>query len=379
MFAFVDESGHTGQNLIDDKQPVFYYLGIISKYNIDVLSKTKVMQLCDRLSIERLHGSELGHKNELVAGPILKIIRDYSPHFIIAEVEKRYLALTKMFDTIFDSGENLGARNHVYSFRSLRLLLLFNFSQIVDEETAYYFYDKCLFAETQEQANGVLIEVCYELKKRIHGQFDYRTNELLSDALKWAIENPNEITTYNATKEQRWRHLPNVVAFVPTMQVMAFRAKENKTVIKKITHDEQIQMKKILEEAHIFSSNPNAPSSIKYLDNQEIRFKELQGSIFEIASSKTNTGLQIVDFILYNWKKKDYLLSHPYENPNSIALLNYYSKHMNYFEFSYKQLCDECKDIMMHIQNLPLTEEQLQIGTEIVQDLEVKFKEKQKK
>lgn len=373
MYAFIDESGHTGVNLKDEVQPIFYYLAIASKYNIAILARDRISKLCKDMGIERIHASELGKKNELLAGQILSIIKQYSPHFIIAEIEKRFLALTMMFDTIFDSGENLGARNHVYSYRALRLLLLYNFSKIVDDNLAYDFYDNCLFAKTQIQANEKLTKICEELLGRLNNQFDSRTIELISDTLKWAKNNPEDITTYNATNEQRWRHLPNVVAFVPTLQFLASIAKKHKTSIRKIYHDEQIQMKKILIEAHNFNSNKNFPDSLKFLDNTEMLFKQLKGSEFEITTSKNNAGLQLVDFILYNWKKKDYIIENKNENLNSLELLEYYHSRAEYFEFSYKYLELECASTVKRIQELPLTDEQLNRGKELIKSLESKY------
>ncbi len=376
MFAFIDESGHTGENLRDEVQPVFHYLAIISKYNIDVLAKKRIVGLCTESNIERIHASELGRNNETFAGPLLSILKKFSPHFIIAEVEKNFLALAKLFDTLFDAGENLGARDHVYNFRALRLLLLYNFSRIVDEELAFDFYDNCLFAETQSQANTKLIEVCQIINGRLTGQFDQRTEELISDTLKWAIKNPDAITTYNASKEQRWRHLPNVVAFIPTLQVLANLAKEQKTRVRKIVHDEQIQMKKILTEAHSFSSNINFPDSLKFADNPIMLFKQLKGSEFEITSSKTNVGLQLVDFVLYNWRKKDYILSNREENIDSFELFHYYSQRMDFFEFSHNQLEQECISIIKRLSTMQLTDEQLNQGKELINSMEIKYHER---
>jgi len=376
MFAFVDESGHTGANIRDEKQPTFFYLAIISRLNIGELVKERIQKICKEFDVDRIHASELGEKNELFAGEILKILKEFSPHFVIVEIEKKYLALAKAFDTLFDSGENLGARNHVYNFRALRLLLLFNFSLLIDEDLVYDFYDKCLFSESQQAANIELIRFCKELNSRIIGQFDKRSEEIIRDTLGWAIKNPDAITTYNARKDDRWRHLPNVVAFVPTMQVMAHLAKARHTRIIKIVHDEQIQMAKILEEAHQFSSFANAPNFIKFADNPTMLFKQLKGSKFEITSSKKNVGLQVVDFVLYNWKKKEHIISHRDENPDSYELLQYYSQHMNYFEFSYKQLQEECKAIINKISNLPLTEEQINRGKELISQIEKKYHEK---
>lgn len=373
MFAFIDESGHTGSNISDPAQPTLFYMGILANKNIGVLENEHISVLCRDNNIERLHASELGPKNELFAGDIEKILKAYSPQFIIAEVQKTFFAVAKLFDTLFDSGENLGARSHVYNIRALRLLLLSNFSLIADEKIAFSFYNECLLANSQEEANIALIKTCEELCSRVDGSFDIRTSQLFMETLSWAMHNPDAITTYNSAKEQRWQHLPNVAAFVPTMQQMAIYARKNRTRIRKIIHDEQIQLKRILEEAHRFSSNIYAPDTVQFGDNEPILFKELKNSIFEMASSKSNVGLQLVDFVLYNWKKRDYLKENVFDNPKSISLINYYLPRSRLFYLSFKQLHEECGKIIRRISDEPLTEDQISSAKEMIERMESRY------
>lgn len=374
MFAFIDESGHTGDNISDPVQPILFYMGILANKNIGVLENERIAALCRDNNIDRLHASELGPKNEQFAGAVERIIKAYSPQFVIAEVQKTFFAVAKLFDTLFDSGENLGARNHVYNIRALRLLLLSNFSLIADERIAFYFYNNCLLAESQEKANVALISTCEELASRASSSFDDRTKKLLMDTLTWAIKNPEAITTYNSAREQRWRHLPNVAAFVPTMQEMAIYARKNRTKVRKIIHDEQIQLEKILKEAHSFSSNLNAPDTVEFGDNPPILFKELKNSKFEMASSKTNVGLQLVDFLLYNWKKREYLKENMFRNPNSISLINYYAPRSRFFFMSFEQLHEECGEIIRRISKEPLTEDQIFGAKEMIARIEIRYK-----
>jgi hypothetical protein len=39
MFAFVDETGNTGENLFDEKQPLFITAALITKSDFDILHK----------------------------------------------------------------------------------------------------------------------------------------------------------------------------------------------------------------------------------------------------------------------------------------------------------------------------------------------------
>ena len=65
MFFYVDESGHTGNNLFDATQPYLYYGVIGSILNLDILAKGEIAELRKKLGVERLHATELG-ENRLI-------------------------------------------------------------------------------------------------------------------------------------------------------------------------------------------------------------------------------------------------------------------------------------------------------------------------
>lgn len=54
MYAFVDESGNTGQNLFDEAQPIFTTLALLTRSDFDKLSGKKVVNLAARLGGLRL-------------------------------------------------------------------------------------------------------------------------------------------------------------------------------------------------------------------------------------------------------------------------------------------------------------------------------------
>ena len=55
MFAFIDESGHTGSAIDDQQQPTYNTLAIFSKRNLDVQHKLNIEKLCAELGVKELH------------------------------------------------------------------------------------------------------------------------------------------------------------------------------------------------------------------------------------------------------------------------------------------------------------------------------------
>ena len=160
MFVFIDESGNSGQNMAAKDSPFFYHLALLSKYNIDLDLNGRIKKLLKSHSLDELHGAEISNLLDELSPTILQELKDNNASFYYAEVEKSYLAYAKLYDTLFDNEENLGARWSAYQLRPLRLMLLCNFIGIVDEAVVVDFYKNCLIASSQQQANDYLKRTC---------------------------------------------------------------------------------------------------------------------------------------------------------------------------------------------------------------------------
>lgn len=57
MFFYVDESGHTGNNLFDITQPYLYYGVIGSTVNLDILAKEEISKIRKIFDVDRLHAA----------------------------------------------------------------------------------------------------------------------------------------------------------------------------------------------------------------------------------------------------------------------------------------------------------------------------------
>jgi hypothetical protein len=374
MFAFIDESGHTGKNISDSSQPNFYTLGLISKYNPDILIKKDIDLLCNKYIIKELHGSDLGPRIEYIAPEIHNILVKLNPKFFLAEVDKKYLSYTKLYDTLFDNVENPGARWHTYQSRPFRLLLLYNFIKLVPIDIAYNFYENCLFASNENDAINVLVETCNKILELLNDTLDERSKQLISDPLKWAINNPKDITTFNTRKIDRWRHLPNVVTFLPMLDMFSRCAKSMGTKVNKIIHDEQNQMKKIFVEIHNMTTNKNAPEKWDLRENGYYYLKSIKESTFEMKESLASPGLQLVDICLYLIGHKEIILQNHRDNPNTAFLLMYIITRGNAFDFTLDGFIRESNEFHEKIMNMPFTEDELKNGQNIVNEMEEKWR-----
>jgi Protein of unknown function (DUF3800) len=160
MFAFVDETGNTGENLFDEQQPLFITAALITKSDFDVVYKAQMTKLARKVGYPEVHAQRLGiGRIEEIARDLLKLLKSADAKFFLSRVEKRYLAATKVFDTIFDSGENHAVPWHVYNVRPLRMLLVFKVAYLLDEVMVRDFW-ACLMNKNAAHACRGFVEFC---------------------------------------------------------------------------------------------------------------------------------------------------------------------------------------------------------------------------
>ncbi len=106
MYAYVDETGNTGNRIFDLDQPLFITAAMMTRANFDAVQKAAVAAIAKKAGVHELHANEMGvAKVEEIANDILKIVKVAQARFFLSRLEKRYLGATKVIDTYFDSGE----------------------------------------------------------------------------------------------------------------------------------------------------------------------------------------------------------------------------------------------------------------------------------
>lgn len=308
LYAYVDEAGNTGHNLFDVAQPDFYTAALITKGDFDLAFTGSMRAIADKLGAQSLHGKELGiARLESVAEDILRVLCAAKAIFFVSRVEKRYLLGTKVFDMIFDSGENAAVAWHDYNFRFLKIPLAFKVSYCLDEDTARMFW-QCILEPVEAKAYSMLPEICARLLANLNRLPDERSRQILGDGLEWARTHPESLQIHIDRKSARQGHFPNMVAFANLLQGLEDHSQRVKRPVARITHDEQNEFQKTLTAWHnMYSHMP--PDEITWA-GETYSMQRVVGSTFEVKADDACAGLQMTDIVLWlyhSFRKGKYL------------------------------------------------------------------------
>jgi hypothetical protein len=150
MWAYIDETGNTGNHIFDPEQPLFITAAFMTKSNFDLVEKASMAAIANKIGAMALHANELGvARIETVAPDLRKVLKRADPRFFLSRLEKLYLAATKVVDTYFDQGENHAVPWHVYWIRPMRLMLTFKLARFVITEEIAQIVWKCVTANSE--------------------------------------------------------------------------------------------------------------------------------------------------------------------------------------------------------------------------------------
>ncbi|MDP1674412.1 MAG: hypothetical protein Q8L65_15040, partial [Burkholderiales bacterium] len=153
-------------------------------------------------------------------------------------------------------------------------------------------------------------EACNELLTRVSMLPDHRSRVLISDALHWAQENPNEIHFHAYSPNMAIDVSPNVVGFQSVMSGIARRIRQRGGKAKEIVVDQQSQfnqaqkrLAKWYADARTVQGIVNGPG-LPRLD-----FRDMPSIQLLIKDSKASPGLSLVD--IYLWIHRRFLEGKP--------------------------------------------------------------------
>lgn len=135
---------------------------------------------------------------------------------------------------------------------------------------------------------------------------DARSREIIGDALNWALANPENFSTYMRGKSSRYGHSPNFVAFTNLLDGIERTSKRWGRPVREIVHDGQSQFKKTLVEWHAIVSRPDlvGVEPIRWPGEVEPHYvSKTSGSNFRMATEETSAGLQVIDVVLWLFKR----------------------------------------------------------------------------
>jgi hypothetical protein len=372
MYAYIDETGNTGENLFDSAQPFFMTAALMTRGKFDLIYGGRISTLARRLGVDILHSNELGlHRIEEIAPQLLKAVKDARSSFIISHIVKRDLAVSKLVDTIFDNGENLAVPWQAYNARPLRYLLVFKIAALLDDELLAEFWGT-LMERNKNLAYDRFRNVLREILARVHFLPDARSRELISEALTWALGNIEAIHVHSSSKAARYGHLPNMAAFTPVLRGIDRRSQQWGVSVDEIIHDRQSQFGFTLKELHKIYSSAK-PKEVHWpFEDEPFTFFGAYGSKFKISDKKGSAGIQVIDIVLWLLRKTMQGESLP---PKSSKFLNYVVSKAYGHVISLENMSKELSEVMQKLEEAPITEEQLQKAQELLQISEERRKE----
>ena len=370
LFAYTDEAGNTGNHLFDSSQPFFWTGTLLANPNFDQTAKFYVDKWCQRLGVPELHGRELGLQQiERIAHGMEVFIRRHSVRFIFTRLEKQILCVTKFVDTFFDSGINQAVSPLHYSVRLFRLHIAHIAAELMNLE------DRKEFWEVYSQGNCE--KFCNVLKRfgqkvRTHIK-DARTRQVLTEAIDWAQQHPENLLGATATDLDS----PNTVAVGLLIQALHEEIGELGQRLKRFTHDETNQfalaIKATFTSLRGFKAPPRNASALMSDWTEADTFD----CPIEMASSKSTLGLQVVDVVL--WLVKRYVDRGFKGFPACTRLAHLILSRSTDRNYTQDQLREEAQRLMAEVMGTPSTEPAAQRETQIVASMEQARKERMSK
>ncbi len=302
MYFYVDESGHTGPNLFDESQPILYYGVLSSKINLDAAAENEVKSMRKKLGVSRLHASELGNGRLIeIAKDIVALRKKYDIRFDIYRIAKVDHAVISFFDQVFDSGVNPAVPWTSY-WTPLRYILLVKLASLFDEDLLKAAWAARINLNT-EKANQALTEICRNLIESVKFIPDIRSQQIISEALKWAASNPNEIYYNVKAKQDLLQITPNLIGFQSVMLGIARRLLKNQKSASKIIVDQQSQFNTAQKKLSDFYAKNRDTPLVSGVGLPDIDFSGMPEVPITCLAGTNSIGLELVDVYLWVFKR----------------------------------------------------------------------------
>ncbi len=299
MYIYADESGNTGKDVFS--APEFYWQGaIFALDDIEPLVGPILTEFKRREGVSRIHANEMRLDTVREIGEAILDALDASTtwHFHITVIHKPYLVTTKFVDTIFDSGENLGARWVWYNVAFFRHALCCLIDDMLTPRNRRAFWQAYL----TDDYEGVKAAVRNARTYLDRYTKDRRLINVVLDAFSFALRYPEEITLMASRRRDSYKgHTPNMVGFSSLAQSAHNFAETHGSVPQAFYHDQQTEFGKSMTEyvdlfARLRLKQPEITRPWQPTDGE---IKEYDLGKFSMPSSKDFLPLQAVDVLLW--------------------------------------------------------------------------------
>ena len=366
MYAYADESGHTGSNLLDPDQPVYYSVAVMSLEDIDQKYGKSFNEYANQHDFGHLHAAEMGiHRLKDFLPKLTKWIKRDTIRFFVGSIEKRWYILCKLFDFLFDPVENRGAHAQVYNIYPLRHLMLVNLSILITEDDLADAWE-AIHGSNVSKSKELLLTVLQRLRERLKTHPDARSRDIIGDTLEWAEKYPEELETSFKRKRLLLAHYPNVVMFTPLMLAVEKQSEYWKSPVKRNTHDRQSQFQSSWRDLHkTLGEASDKPFGL--IGGPEFKLRAAPGSSFVVGDSATSAGIQFADLVLWLMQRKaagDNLCSEADEFMERVM------RHSEPFNLSYEDTLLNIKQVYEPIMAADFSESDFKRSRKIVEEFE---------
>lgn len=302
MYFYVDESGQTGFNLFDAKQPKLYYGVLSSALDLDWVAEPILEKLRAFLGVDRIHASKLSNEPLVKIAPVLRFLASQAGiTFDFYIVNKPDFAIIQFFDHIFDPEINPAMTYSGYR-TPLRYDLLARVAHLFDDAMAKDAWEARITTDSKE-SEIKLIDVCSKVIKNLNRMPDPRTKELVTSVMNWVIENPLEIGYNIASKEDRLQISPNLIGFQFALHGIANRLETSKTKATSLVVDRQSQFNGAQEWIHDLYRRQDHVHSLGELGMPKVDFRTFPKIPIKCTPGNESAGLELVDVYLWIVKR----------------------------------------------------------------------------
>ncbi|WP_221795219.1 DUF3800 domain-containing protein [Aquisediminimonas sediminicola] len=360
MYVFVDESGNTGAHLFDEAQPVFLTVALMTRTDFDAIYSKPIADLSRKVGDTQLHAAKLGvTRIEEIARPLHKLLQRADPRFFVSRVEKRYIIATKMFDLLFDPGENRAASPHIYFMRPLRITFAVKFAGIVTKVMARAFWASMMETNADRARDG-MTQFCDDVLALLPGVQDKGFVERISPAIEWARENPEAIYFHSDGRIARQGHLPNLVGFGYLMDGVEAQSQAWRRPVRRIRHDRQSEFEAALRWWHDLYANAS-PERVPLMMGELFKAQRAGGSTFEISTAEASPGIQVTDVVMWLFNR---LHREKEIGADSLRLMQWVFRRARQNDFSFDGVLGALDARYVHIMTEPMEEARLDAARE---------------
>jgi hypothetical protein len=296
MFAYIDETGHSGRNIFD-KNENFQLGALLALEDIAEPVGFALNPFLESKGVERLHANEWP-EHELInlAHSVLDTIEGCGPWCLnLFTIHKPYVAPTKFVDMIFDPGENDATPDHWYWDEMHRHVLCLVTDAAMNRKLAESFWEAFL----NDDAEGI-INSATELEAVVRASSEPGAiKKVFKSSINWAKKNSKEFTLIVTEKRKGYQgHSPNIIAFSQAFQAIHRFCKTHDCQPEVLVHDQQQEFQSELRRYY------KDFGQMVIEDREDGRFPladiaPYPKGQFTLMPSTQNLGLQAVDLLLW--------------------------------------------------------------------------------